>query len=788
MSPNQPAMIALTGSFAAMFLAQAAFGQSAQQTTGQPGEPAALEEIVVTAQKRSENIRNVPMAITAVKGETLKKLALNDFTDIAALTPGLELTNIDGRTEVPTLRGVSYNQDTGSLPSVDIYWNEIVFPTPAPAFRSMFDIAQIEVLRGPQGALRGRTSPGGAITITTQHPDMDQFDGYALQQFSDLGLVHSEAAVNAPVLSDKLAVRIAGVYDFNYVDQGKDLTTGKDERSQTRALRASIRWTPSDDLEVNLIHQDLTDRYNGYLELVGGPGISGGPVITADQRATLAQGSENFMERQDLTVLTTKYQLPENLELDYIGGYQDLLDSINRDLDPTNTIKNYLQFQDFITRLSILTQELRVQSTGNSFWNYMFGVYFDNERIATPLRGAQGLAPPGGNAFIPGPPQPPPIAGIVSINVPSTTRDFAFFTSHSFQVTDADLVQTAIRWGQTNEYRQAHLSIYIPQFHFTLPQPDLIPPQYVRAGAHYLTGTFNYTHHFDEYLMAYIAWSHGFRPGSVNIGTTNVGVDPSLQTYGNERSDEFEIGTKDSFFDHRLNVSADIFHQKFHGYIGLRAQNIYWRPGSFGPATSTIPGGGYNGDADVNGIEFQTDGLITPDWQVSLSGAIADSRYDNALSPCNDYLGTGHPNNAPPGVTPRIQGTKQVSYCVLNTPISDVPPWSLTLTTEYDRPLFDDVQGFVRGLATYYSGYFAPDLQTSADPLLTVNIYLGLRDPDGRWEAQLFVKNLLDRVNQNYQAPANYTTGNNLYDSGYRLIFQNPPREVGVSLRYNFDG
>ncbi|HLG89564.1 MAG TPA: TonB-dependent receptor [Alphaproteobacteria bacterium] len=739
-----------------------------------------LEEIVVTAQKRAENIQNVPMSITAVTGDTLKKLALNDFTDLAALTPGLQLTNVDGRSETATLRGISYNEDTGANPSVDVYWNEVVM-TPGSAFRSLFDVSQVEVLRGPQGALRGRTSPGGAITITTHRPDLDQFDGYANQQFSDLGLVHSEGAINIPIVSDTLAVRIAGVYDFNGVNQGKDLTTGKDERSQTRALRESIRWLPTDDLEVNLIHQDLTDRYNAFAELVGGPGLSGGPVISADQRATLAQGPEDLMNRQDLTVLTIKYDVLDNLSLNYIAGYQELIDDILRDQEQTNTIKKYLSFQDVLSKFHLLTQEFRVQSQGNSFWDYMFGVYYDTTRSDTPLSQSQALT-----GFIPGPPAPPPVPGIIDIDLPATTRDFAFFTAQSFKLTDSDLVQAAIRWGQTNEYKQEHLTVSLPQFHLALPQPDQIPPQDVRNGAHYLTGTFNYTHHFDKDLMAYIAWSHGFRPGNVNVGSANTGVDPSLQEYGNEISDEFEVGAKASVLEHRLNLSGDLFHQKFHGYIGLHP-TIDWRPGSSGPATSTIAEGGFNGNADVNGIEAQADALITPDWQVSFGASLADARYDNVLSPCEDYLGTGHPNGPPAGATPRIQGSRQVSYCVLNGPISDAPPLTLTLSTEYDVPVFD-FQGFARGLATYTSGYYASDLQSGHDPLLLINLYIGLRDPDGRWEAELFIKNLLDRVNQNYQGQFDASAGNNLYDSGYRFITQNPPREVGVSLRYNFGG
>ena len=799
MALNKWAMLGWSSALSATLLAPTALAQTSPQAAPPPanpggvqaGQPTAaqkaaatpLEQIVVTAQKRSQRLQNVPRAVTAISGTTLKKLALTQFQDVADLVPGLELTNTLGSYPTATLRGISYNALSGTVPSVDTYFNEVILPIPSVAFRSLFDIGQVEVLAGPEGALRGRTSPGGAITITTQPPDTELYTGYFNQQLSDLGLVHTEGAVNIPVIQNQLAVRIAGVYDYNTVNQGKDLTTGKDEDSRTRALRESVVWTPTDDIEIDVTHQDLKDRYNFDLDLIGGPGVSGGPVLTPGDRATLAQINPDNSDTQDLTVLSGKYHLTDNLDLDYVGSYlhDDVI--VAHDQDPSDTIPNYLLYQNTNTRLDELTQELRLQSTGKNFWNYIFGVYYDNQRVVTSNVQNQSLT-----GYPPGPPQPGMYTGIVNVTSPSVVTDLAFFTAQTFRLDDADELQAAFRWGTTSEYRQDYLQVSIDNF-IVVPTEKLITPQYERVDYHYPTGSLTFTHHFDPNLMAYIAWSHGYRPGGANVVTTtsSTPIEPNLLAYNSEESNEYEIGTKGTFYQDRLQVRADVFYQKFNGYLGYHPQ-VYFRssPAEPPPYTSTLPGGAFNGNASVPGFEVQTDAQLLENWRLSLNAAWNDAHFDKASSPCNDYLGTGIPNDPPPGVgTGTIHGNKQVSYCILDGPISDAPPWSISATTEYVHPIFG-LDGFVRGLAKYQAGYYQPDLLTDADPMLLVNAYLGVRTPNGHWELEMFLKNLFNRVTQVYQSPYHVTAGNNLYDSGYYQVFQNPPREIGFSLRYNF--
>jgi iron complex outermembrane receptor protein len=791
---------------------------NAQTSTGQADQPSAnapaLEEIVVTAQKKEEKLQDVPMTINAIGGKTLEQLDLLQFSDIVSLTPGLQITNQGGGNVAINLRGVSFNGFTGAQPTVDVYFNEIPI-TGAVAFNGNYDLQDIEVLRGPQGTLRGRTSPSGAITVNTRMPSLSDYNGQAIQTFSDQGAINSQLAVGIPIVADKLAIRIAGLYDLNYGLQGQSLLSGKDEQSQTRSLRESILWEPTDDLKVSLVHEDLTNRYNNFMQLAGtlpvsvsnpynGVTIPAGTVISPDQRANLAVFNSDNTERADISVLTAKWDLTDNFSINYIGGYffeNRISGGPGQTYGATSTDDSAAsgELPPQILAASPLhggttwhqtSQEVRFESSGNDFWNYGFGAYYDFYKTKTVNGlGCCTLSFPTSGAI---PQNPNPVA-IVStpFQIPTTNRDYAFFTQQTFNITDNDQIQLGARWTRYEAYENFYLGIsaFVPSIHATFPVQATMSelfPQNVRRDYDGTTGSASYTHHFDDDLMVYAEWAHGFRPGGNNVGSTNPGTAQSLLIFGTEKSDLFEIGTKDSFFEHRLNVDVDVYHQQYHGFIGQTTDGtIYWRPGNSGPATNTIPANTFNGNGHVNGIEATFTGLITDNWTAMLTAAYADSQYSDARAPCNDQNGSGSPNNAPAGATRNIQGTGQVSYCNINGSLTGAAPWGMTLTTEYDVPdLFYGLTGFGRLLEAFTPAYQVLGAFNSNKPDFATSIYLGVRAPDSQWELQMFVKNLFD-----YQAitesPIDASVSN-VYDSGLRSVTDLAPREIGFTARYNF--
>lgn len=187
-------------------------------------EAAILEEIVVTATKRQERMQDVPQSINVVGGEQLQELSILTFQDIKQLTPGLNLSRSSGDEQSVSLRGVKMpnGNSSNATNTVDVYFNEVpqsVFSS----FSSLYDIGQIEVLRGPQGTLRGRTSPSGSVLVTTRRPGFDVWEGDLQATVGTGGVANIQGGVGGPV-SETFALRVAGVFDENDGNRVKNIT------------------------------------------------------------------------------------------------------------------------------------------------------------------------------------------------------------------------------------------------------------------------------------------------------------------------------------------------------------------------------------------------------------------------------------------------------------------------------------------------------------------------------------------------------------------------------------
>ncbi|MFB1037270.1 MAG: TonB-dependent receptor plug domain-containing protein, partial [Sinobacterium sp.] len=135
-----------------------------------------LEEVIVTAQKRSESLQDIPASINAFSGDTLKDFNALKFGDLESLTAGLQIDSLSARSGQMSLRGITHNPASAAEATVTTYWNQAVVDSNA-VFQQMFDIERIEVLRGPQGTLAGRTSPAGAINMHTAKPNLAEQEG-----------------------------------------------------------------------------------------------------------------------------------------------------------------------------------------------------------------------------------------------------------------------------------------------------------------------------------------------------------------------------------------------------------------------------------------------------------------------------------------------------------------------------------------------------------------------------------------------------------------------------------
>ena len=245
----------------ALALATFASAQTPTSTPNDSGTGAGaggLEEIIVTANKVAEPVQKVAATINVVSAETLSELHVQSVQEIATVVGGLSLTRTSPSEQSISLRGIkmpSAGGSGGTTNTVESYLNDAPISV-VDAFSTTFDIDQVEVLRGPQGTLRGRPSPSGALTITTQRGSFSDYQGYLEATASDHDGQNVQAAVGGPI-SDTLAFRVAGVYDSTDGTEVKDIFNGRENNAEVWAGRATLTWRPIEKLELNLMEHGL---------------------------------------------------------------------------------------------------------------------------------------------------------------------------------------------------------------------------------------------------------------------------------------------------------------------------------------------------------------------------------------------------------------------------------------------------------------------------------------------------------------------------------------------------
>ena len=760
-------------SFSVVAVAQEQPTTSAAANVGiKANQPAA--DIIVTATRRAESLRDVPMSINVATGEQIERLKILDVKDVQQLAPGLELTNTTGRNNVATLRGISFDPDQGTRPSVDLYFNEIPVD-PQTAFTAIYDIDQIEVLRGPQGSLRGRTSPAGAITLRTRRPNLSEQEGYFQATGTEDHAFNFQAGVSSPIVTDKLAVRLSGLYDGNRLNQVRNIHSDEFSRSRTKSGRVSLAWQPFQGLTANLMYQYLLLE-NRTNQQVFGPGNAaiGNPPISVDERLAVHEGPITQKNSTHLVTADIDWDLGP-VSLAFVGGHQDTKLTNEQEFDQGNAVHNYAPGQHGVIPYNVDTAELRIVSNNKGFWNWTVGAYYSNQK--------QFVVTSGSNDVLradPGDVVPDSITlGRTNIQIPLTTETLAFAASSRFEFTDQLTLEVGARYSINKQDSQ--LILVLPSGPLVLLSPS--------AKTKPLTGGATLTYKVNPDLTVYAAYGRSHRPGGLSFGLSFVPIDPNLLTPKDETSNSFEVGLKTSLLDRRLSLETAIFYQKFNNFIS-RFNNIPTDQGTRGAfGFSGLPDGSidafnpftYSGDATVKGIEMTLAGKPVDSWDFSLSASYVKARYDDAQLPCTTLAGG----------SPVIIGGGNVSYCNLSR-LADVPDFSLTANTEIRFPM-GGAMPFVRGLLNYRPSVLSERNFFDYPSRVLLNMFVGVRDLDSKWELSVFARNLL---NQNRitnisasnaqvvgRTPANKAV---FFDSGYRTINTTNPREFGISASYRF--
>lgn len=768
------------------------------QDAGESAETAEEQVIIVNATRREQELIDAPVAVDIVSGDDIADLNLFDIKEIQNIVPGLTLENTDGRSNIATLRGISFNPDSGSSDAVQVYFNEIDVDANT-FFGAIYDIGQIEVLRGPQGLFRGGVTPAGAIVVGTARPDLSEVTGYAQAAFTDQQGRNVQGAVSLPLVQDSLAIRIAMLYDHNRGGQVRNID-GRHSSNDTMSARLSLAWEPSSDFRADLVYQYVNSEYRPF-RAVFGPGnqpspnaffpLRSGPAISIADRLAVSEGDLAFKNNTHIVTLNSSYDFDWG-QLVFNGGYQSTrLDQI-RDQDEGNSVPGHTLNQRVQTPYDLWSAEVRIQSKPDARLSWALSGNYDHsvfDSVLVTQRNDFLVTDPFGNIFpgMTGPgPVPPQIFFVpvdVFVTLPIKSEGFSLSGTVGYEIFDGLTITGGLRqtWGKTTRNQQ----LVIPAFGISTSTPSTVKPSALTGGA-------SISWEINPDLSVYANYGRSFRPGVAATGVT-APLDPSLLITPDETSDGFEIGFKSNLFNRMVTLNVAAFYQKFSNYVDFAPSlttNSSGIAGQVDDATAPLP---TFGDAISKGVEMQLSISPSDNFDLNLNAAYADAHYDNALVYCNDYNGDGRPDAIG---TPSVPGTAQIARCARNDRISEVPKFSMSANSELRIPV-GNVTPFVRGLVSYRPGFTSEVNNFTFRDFTKLDLFIGLRGPDDRWEINVFAKNLLDQtrllnVSQgNFQVSTNALPGleafgTRPFDSGYRTGTISSPREFGITTRFTW--
>ncbi|MGI2178426.1 TonB-dependent receptor [Shewanella frigidimarina] len=231
-----------------------------------------IEKIIVTAQKRQQNLQEVPISVATFNHDDLKQAGIVTISDLANITPGLTITNTQSEETAISMRGIGSN-DFGfsSDESIPIYLDGVYLGTGVSTLGDLTDISQIEVLKGPQGTLFGRNAIGGAVNITTAQPTSEQ-EAHFTVGYGVYGLKTQTGMVNIPLIDDELMLRVTGNVRTRNGWQNNEATNITDGYAQDRwNTRAKLLWAPTESLSITLtLDTNEENDHSGYSNVKGG--------------------------------------------------------------------------------------------------------------------------------------------------------------------------------------------------------------------------------------------------------------------------------------------------------------------------------------------------------------------------------------------------------------------------------------------------------------------------------------------------------------------------------------
>jgi iron complex outermembrane receptor protein len=709
-----------------------------------------LDTVTVTARRRTESIQDVPVAVSAFSEEQLADLQASDVSGLQGAVPNLNM--VQGRGSANSvnvfIRGIGQPDALQTFdPGVGMYVDDIYYSRINGALFSLFDVGQVEVLRGPQGTLYGKNSTGGAIKLTTKNP-FDNEGGSVELTAGDHGRNEARFYVSGK-FSDTLAASIAGasIRNDGYV---RDAVTGRHfNNDDTQALRAKLAFAPSDSFRATLsldhTEQDVALTLGRPMAPLRQTDLALGVVVLQpgetgdwDYRARTSFGPPGHGQTLEHSggSLSMEWDINSQWLFKSISSYRKLRTHSFIDIDASE-----FELGDVLVALDQkqASQEFQLQYDNGSNLHATFGAYYMRENVpsyqeayADDLFALAGM----------------PISFLRTIGDDLTTTSVAAFGHVNWEFVPTWTLAAGVRWTRDNKEYDRSTSTFWGAPFGALNETVAFSAEHDWTA---VTPSVSLQKAFSDNVMGYVSANRGFKSGGFN-GRANTVYDTQHAEFDPEYVWTYEVGVKASSADKRLRGSVAAFKSDYSDFQARVSQDV----GTF-PVLNAA-------ELDIQGIEFEGSALLGEATVLSAQVGWLDAKYkrfdDFRLDP------------AYPGYDPTVNHD--------HVPFS--PKVTARLALQHSFSLGDSGTLGVGGDVSYRDKtWLSVDNRDvlSQDAYTLVGLFGVWDSPQYSWQVRAGVRNLTDK---NYKTEGQeFASVGNIQTAYYGL-----PRNWYVSARYNF--
>lgn len=730
-------VLLLSSAAGCALLAAPAFAQEAAPSAATTDMTPAggLEDIVVTARKRAENLQDVSSSVSALSASELARRFDSDVRDFANASPNVIIDDTQqgpGGVASATIRGIGISEVEKSVdPSVGVVIDDVYIGTSSGGLVKAIDIDRVEVLRGPQGTLFGRNAIGGIINLGRSRPTQE-LTGRARATYANYNSLDLEGVVSFG-LTDWAALKLTGAYrttdGYMY-----NRTFGRDgQRSDFTGFGAQLLLTPVDNFEVSLsfddqnTEQDAPQLHNlakptdlfctAFQQCSQGVGIpqSGDRYVSLGNAPLDKSG---FFD-MNLGIARARWDISDDYELTYIYGRMETDEGATQDWDGSPLT---LYHTDRPARYHQDTHELRLTRGGGGPLNFVLGAYYWDSAYTINLVSYVGFAIPGTLLAIPQ-------------TVRQTTKSYAGFFEADYRFTD----QLKLTVGGRYTKDKKTSGVEDPNIH-TLTDP-------LEESWSKFTPKVSLSYDFTDDAMVYALFSRGYRGGGFNGRPTTVSA--ATIPYNPEVVDNYELGFKTQFFDNRIRFNGSVFYMK---YDDKQEDVDVPAPIGTGRENRTVNAS----SATLKGVELDFTAVVTDGFTLSGNLGYLDAKYKDFLADTNND-----------GVVDDNSRLK----------LRRAPKWTYTVSANYEQEIGPGtgwVQADLRYVGPHEITFLNnPWLRNDGQHLLDASINYQI----GGTQISLFGRNLLkeDGWTIGYDVQGLFSYG-----------APRPPRTYGVALTQTF--